>query len=467
MANTTLTSSGARDLSFITTNPAMDAFERGRQIAQAQLEADQRLEAATRTNVENMASAPSRLRTINANADTAVAGAQVATQTAPYKVQGAYDTMRGGTADANVKVGTQGSRIADAAAGTRLHTTEANVAEQTAPYKVQGAYDASRTGTANADVAVGTVPDRLSQSNSQTRVQAANAETAQMQSFDKTLALLKVGDIAGAEAYAARTGEAIPPEVLQNAEVRDAVIKAWDHAKAAYPNRPQNQAQFMQGFLKDMAERKAQGQPANDPTALYSVPEAPQPQDQSASGTNRFEMLPGSQDGITGVWKHDRVTGNRNFEPNASVSSRAGGAGGNSVYQQKRRDWLAVHPNDEQGALDFAAGRRQLSGAELVRSARAQAIQEINGNALLHYKSENERNAAINRRADENLQRMRQANQPAPAQPPLARPAAPQSALPPPAIDPIARARDAIQRGAPRDAVIQRLRDNGIDPSGL
>jgi hypothetical protein len=33
--------------------------------------------------------------------------------------------------------------------------------------------------------------------------------------------------------------------------------------------------------------------------------------------------------------------------------------------------------------------------------------------------------------------------------------------------DPLARARDAINRGAPRDAVIKRLRDNGIDPSGL
>lgn len=35
------------------------------------------------------------------------------------------------------------------------------------------------------------------------------------------------------------------------------------------------------------------------------------------------------------------------------------------------------------------------------------------------------------------------------------------------ADDPIARARDAIARGAPRDAVIKRLKDNGIDPKGL
>lgn len=37
----------------------------------------------------------------------------------------------------------------------------------------------------------------------------------------------------------------------------------------------------------------------------------------------------------------------------------------------------------------------------------------------------------------------------------------------PPAPDPIAMARDAISQGAPRDAVIKRLRDNGIDPSRI
>lgn len=35
------------------------------------------------------------------------------------------------------------------------------------------------------------------------------------------------------------------------------------------------------------------------------------------------------------------------------------------------------------------------------------------------------------------------------------------------ADDPVSAARDAIARGAPRDAVIQRLRENGIDPGGL
>jgi hypothetical protein len=49
----------------------------------------------------------------------------------------------------------------------------------------------------------------------------------------------------------------------------------------------------------------------------------------------------------------------------------------------------------------------------------------------------------------------------------------PAAGMPPPrpaadgSVDLLAQARDAITRGAPRDAVINRLRDNGIDPSGL
>ena len=33
--------------------------------------------------------------------------------------------------------------------------------------------------------------------------------------------------------------------------------------------------------------------------------------------------------------------------------------------------------------------------------------------------------------------------------------------------DPLAQARDAIAKGADRNAVIERLKSNGIDPAGL
>jgi hypothetical protein len=50
---------------------------------------------------------------------------------------------------------------------------------------------------------------------------------------------------------------------------------------------------------------------------------------------------------------------------------------------------------------------------------------------------------------------------------PAAAPAPPRPAAPAPAADPLAQARAAIAAGAPRNAVIQRLQQNGIDPAGL
>jgi len=46
-------------------------------------------------------------------------------------------------------------------------------------------------------------------------------------------------------------------------------------------------------------------------------------------------------------------------------------------------------------------------------------------------------------------------------------PPATTTAPPPPAGDPLAEARAAIAKGAPRDAVIKRLQEKGIDPAGL
>jgi hypothetical protein len=46
-----------------------------------------------------------------------------------------------------------------------------------------------------------------------------------------------------------------------------------------------------------------------------------------------------------------------------------GGGGGSSVFQQKRSAWLALHPGDDAGALDYASGRRRLGNTDLRLSA--------------------------------------------------------------------------------------------------
>lgn len=52
------------------------------------------------------------------------------------------------------------------------------------------------------------------------------------------------------------------------------------------------------------------------------------------------------------------------------------GRGGNSVYQTRYNLWLAAHPNDVNGALQYASGRRQLSPLEEQKIANQMAANE-------------------------------------------------------------------------------------------
>ena len=47
--------------------------------------------------------------------------------------------------------------------------------------------------------------------------------------------------------------------------------------------------------------------------------------------------------------------------------------GGSSEFERKRAAWLAVHPRDEQGALDYASQHQRVSDSELWRDAMKQA----------------------------------------------------------------------------------------------
>jgi hypothetical protein len=63
----------------------------------------------------------------------------------------------------------------------------------------------------------------------------------------------------------------------------------------------------------------------------------------------------------------------------AKARGAAGGKGGGSVYEQKRTAWLSLHPGDEQGALDYAGGRRKLGPAEEQKMASQIAKNEFSG----------------------------------------------------------------------------------------
>jgi hypothetical protein len=117
-----------------------------------------------------------------------------------------------------------------------------------------------------------------------------------------------------------------------------------------------------------------------------------------------------------------------------------------SVFQQKRSAWLAAHPGDEQGALAYASGTKQVDPATELRIASGIAKIEL-GNApdptLSTPAQRDAYQTALQNRAKEIVQSWRPTQQPsapqaAPAMPaPAARPgvAAPQApAMPAPAM---------------------------------
>lgn len=205
-------------LRFIDANPAMEAFRQGQAVAQQQQAQDLAIEGKMLQNTESLAAAPNRLRTIAANADTARANA--------------------------------------------------NVAMATQPYAIENARSGSRLNAVNADVGARTADARVRSAN-------ASAVAAEMQGFYKSLDLLNAGQTDAAMQVASQYGQQIPQEVIQNAEVRAAVTSAAKRSLELYPSRPRDQQQYIHSFIQEMADRRAAGQPANEPTAIYEVPGAP------------------------------------------------------------------------------------------------------------------------------------------------------------------------------------------------
>ncbi|MBK8200429.1 MAG: hypothetical protein IPK75_18935 [Acidobacteria bacterium] len=105
------------------------------------------------------------------------------------------------------------------------------------------------------------------------------------------------------------------------------------------------------------------------------------------------------------------------------------GGGRQSVFEQKRAAWLAVHPGDEQGALDYSAGRKTMSPADEMKAATQIATNEAR--SLLRPPSGN----YVKDRADEIVRGWRGGGA-APAAPAMQRPAGgPPSGEPPSITD--------------------------------
>lgn len=266
----------SKPIDFITTNPAVDAFQQGQKLAQETLLNDNRIEEGQRNNQEAKLTQGSRLRRVAANSDVDVAAAEVAKQTVPYKVQDAYNTSRTTGASADVAEGTVAPRIANSNNEARTTGANADVQVATAPDKIDQSEATTRTALGNADVNAATVPDRIKQSHDETRAGGARADSTEMMNFDKTLALIKAGDIDGARIYNERTGGKAPPELFANADVQKHMVDAWEKANEMYPDRPKERLSAMKGYLKHMSENASAGVPTTK-ADVYNIPGAPEP----------------------------------------------------------------------------------------------------------------------------------------------------------------------------------------------
>jgi hypothetical protein len=52
------------------------------------------------------------------------------------------------------------------------------------------------------------------------------------------------------------------------------------------------------------------------------------------------------------------------------------GAGAMGATKWKHDAWLAAHPDDEQGALDYAGGHRQMGDADVAKAAHGMASRD-------------------------------------------------------------------------------------------
>ena len=80
---------------------------------------------------------------------------------------------------------------------------------------------------------------------------------------------------------------------------------------------------------------------------------------------------------VTGTYEFNPETGKREFKPGVTLTGKAGGQGAGSTSEWKYNTWLAVHPDDKQGALDFVAGHKQMTDQDAMKFAYGQAQREL------------------------------------------------------------------------------------------
>lgn len=426
------------EIGFITENPATQAYQDSLKFDLAQRTGEANLEQTQQTTDQSAQLFPSRLRSATAGADTAEAGATTAASNARTTVATEPD-----------RITTSGAGARSAVAGARSAESGARVSEATEPDRIGLSGAQTRIATARADVEQQSTPYTVRSRAAGARQAEAGATASELQTLTKLMDMVRAGDIEGAKHFSRESGLNIPDEVLDHAEARASLMFAHDRGKELYQNRPRDWFTYMQSYLELRAKMKQSGQSASDPALAYNVPGAPQPQE--TTGAHNYEIVNRSETGPDGKpvitsYRHDKRTGELTKLEGEGAFQRPTGAGGaaggkTSVFQQKQAAWLAVHPGDNAGALDYASGRKQLTDFEVTKASLSMARSEIAGNFQMKFKNEAERTAAITKRAQEIAVQLRGNLGPAPA------PAAPAAPAPAPAPRPAQQRPDMMTPG--------------------
>ena len=148
--------------------------------------------------------------------------------------------------------------------------------------------------------------------------------------------------------------------------------------------------------------------------------------------------------------------------------TKQGSGNGGGVFEIKRQAYLAAHPDDVEGALTYASGHKTMSDAEIQKSAINFAQKDAQNQGIIGDKYQDFVQQRVKFYVDA-LSKAQSSHAGASPQPQQGQPQGQQQQQPQLKKDPgaFAQAQAAIKSGAPRDAVIKRLQDNGIDPSGL
>ena len=216
---------------FISSNPAIDEFNRANKVADDRTTQDLANKTAAFKLQTDQAEAPLKLKQLTA--DTAFAGtrAETAAAAAPYA----------------------GPKAAAEVASTRASTA-----------------------------------NTISEMNARTA-------KLHMDAFTQGLDLLDRGDVEGAKRIAASVGDTIPDAVIGNSQMRAAMKSITATAQQFYPNRPKDQMSYIHAHINELAEQQQRGQQPNPQTAPYQqVPGAPEVPVQGGQVQGETERIIGS-----------------------------------------------------------------------------------------------------------------------------------------------------------------------------